>query len=182
MQIQKMYNELRTGGRVIRSEKQTDKSLSGSYVRHIHMVLHAALKQAMKERLIPYNPCDNCRIPSKEKKEMTIIPTEKLGAYLREAEKYGVLPIFFLELSSGLRRGELLGLKWQDIDWKNGIIKVRRQVARVDGEIVEAPLKTKNSYLAVSISPQAIEVLRERKPMTSMCFPLLMVAPSRRIA
>ena len=85
MQIQKMYNELRTGGRVIRSEKQTDKSLSGSYVRHIHMVLHAALKQAMKERLIPYNPCDNCRIPSKEKKEMTIIPPEKLGAYLRES-------------------------------------------------------------------------------------------------
>ena len=61
----------------------------------------------------------------------------------------------------------LLGLKWQDIDWKNGIIKVRRQVARVDGEIVEAPLKTKNSYRTVSISPQAVEVLKRQKAKTN---------------
>ena len=102
--------------------------------------------------------------------------------FLQEAKATGVYEMYYIELATGLRRGELLGLKWQDIDWKNGIIKVRRQVARVDGEIVKTPLKTKNSYRAVSISPQAIEVLRERKPMTSMCFPLLMVAPSRRIA
>ena len=63
--------------------------------------------------------------------------------------------------------GELLGLKWQNIDWKNGIIKVRRQVARVDGEIVEAPLKTKNSYRAVTISQQAIEVLKTQKTKTN---------------
>ena len=60
------------------------------------MVLAAALKQAVKERIIPYNPCDNCRIPPKEKKEMAIILPEKLGVYLGEAEKYGVLPMFFL--------------------------------------------------------------------------------------
>jgi integrase len=74
--------------------------------------------------------------------------------------------MYYIELATGLRRGELLGLKWQDIDWKNGIIKVRRQVARVNGEIVEAPLKTKNSYRAVTISQQAIEVLREQKRKT----------------
>ena len=75
--------------------------------------------------------------------------------------------MYYIELATGLRRGELLGLKWSDIDWKNGIIKVRRQVARVNGQIVEAPLKTKNSYRAVSISPQAIEVLREQKRKTN---------------
>ena len=58
-------------------------------------------------------------------------------------------------------------MKWTDIDWKNGIIKVCRQVAWVDGEIVEAPLKTKNSYRTVSISPQAIEVLKEQKRKTN---------------
>ena len=71
--------------------------------------------------------------------------------------------MYYIELATGLRRGELLGLKWSDIAWKNDIIKVRRQLARVNAEIVEAPLKTKNSYRAVSISPQAIEVLREQK-------------------
>ena len=77
-------------------------------IRRIHMVLRAALQQAVDERLINYNPCVNCRIPPKKKKEMKIIPPEKVGAYLREAEALGVLPIFYLELTSGLRKGELL--------------------------------------------------------------------------
>ena len=52
--------------------------------------------------------------------------------------------MYYIELATGLRRGELLGLKWQDIDWKNGIIKVRRQIARVDGKIVEREYKSKD--------------------------------------
>jgi integrase len=72
-----------------------------------------------------------------------------------------------VELATGLRRSELLGLKWTDIDWKNGIIKVRRSIARMNGEIVESTLKTKNSYRAVTISQQAIEVLKEQKAKTN---------------
>ncbi len=71
--------------------------------------------------------------------------------------------MYYIELATGLRRGELLGLKWEDIDMKQGIIRVRRQVSRIDGKIVEAPLKTKNSYRAVTISPQAVEVLKAQK-------------------
>ena len=100
-------------------------------------------------------------------KEMKTIPAEQLEAFLQEAKKTGVYEMYYIKLATGLRRGELLGLKWQDIDWKNGIIKVRRQVARVDGEIVEAPLKTKNSYRAVTISQQAIEVLKTQKAKTN---------------
>ena len=103
--IQRMYNDLKENGRVPRGAKQNDKPLSNTFVRRVHAVLQAALKQAVKERLIPYNPCENCRIPPKDKKEMTILPPEKIGRYLQEAEKYGVLPMFYLELSSGLRRG-----------------------------------------------------------------------------
>jgi S-adenosylmethionine hydrolase len=75
--IQRMYNDLKENGRMPRGAKQNDKALSNTFVRRVHAVLQAALKQAVKERLIPYNPCDNCRIPPKEKKEMTIIPPEK---------------------------------------------------------------------------------------------------------
>lgn len=78
-----------------RGSKQNDKTLSNTFVRRVHAVLQAALKQAVKERLIPYNPCENCRIPPKDKKEMTILPPEKIGRYLQEAEKYGVLPMFY---------------------------------------------------------------------------------------
>ena len=74
---------------------------------------------------------------------MTIIPPEKLGAYLREAEKYGVLPIFFLELSSGLRRGELMALQWEDLNVEDRILSVSKQVTRVNGELVVTEPKTK---------------------------------------
>lgn len=86
------------------------------------MVLSGALKQAVKERIIPFNPCDNCRIPKKEKKEMTILPPEKIGEYLDEAKRLGVYEMFFLELTSGLRRGELLALLWTDLDVENNIM------------------------------------------------------------
>ena len=160
IQIQKMYNDSKTSGRVQRFEKKTDTALSGSTVRRIHMVLSSALKQAVKERIIPYNPCDNCRIPPKEKKEMTIIPPEKLGVYLSEAEKYGVLPMFFLELSSGLRWGELLALRWDDLDVQSKTISVSRQYVRnPDGSLELTRPKTENSVRLVSIPQAAVDLL-----------------------
>ena len=174
IQIQKMYNDSKTKGRVQRFEKKTDTTLSGSTVRRIHMVLSSALKQAVKERIIPYNPCDNCRIPPKEKKEMTIIPPEKLGVYLSEAEKYGVLPMFFLELSSGLRRGELLALRWDDLNVKDRILSVSKQVTRIDGELVVTEPKTKNSVRKVALSQQAVTLLvqeHEQHPDSPILFP-----------
>ena len=174
IQVQQFYNDSRTSGRVQRWKDQTNTALTGSSVRRIHMVLSSALKQAVKERLIPYNPCDNCRIPPKEKKEMTILPPEKLGAYLREAEQYGVLPMFFLELSSGLRRGELLALRWDDLDTENRILSVSRQVTRVDGELVATEPKTRNSIRRVALSRQAVELLvreHEQHPDNPLLFP-----------
>ncbi len=84
------------------------------------------------------------------------------------------------ELSTGLRRVALLGLKWSDINWNNAVITVRRQVARVNGEITEAPLKTKNSYRRVSISPQAIEVLKAQKAKTNSEYVFPVAVPEKR--
>lgn len=88
-------------------------------MRRVHAVLQAVLKQAVKERLIPYNPCENCCIPARDKKEVTILPPEKIGRYLQEAEKYGGLHMFYLELSSSLRWGKLLALQWEDLNVKS---------------------------------------------------------------
>ena len=68
IQIQKMYNDSKTKGRVQRFEKQTNTELSGSTVRRIHMVLAAALKQAVKERIIPYNPLRQLPHPAQREK------------------------------------------------------------------------------------------------------------------
>lgn len=164
MDLQKLYRKLLTKGRVERIEsKEQPKGLSAKTVRNINQVISSAMDLAVAQKIILNNPTDSCELPKVEHQEMQTIPAEQLQAFLREARASGVYEMYYIELATGLRRGELLGLKWSDIDWKNGIIKVRRQVARVDGKIVEAPLKTKNSYRAVTISPQAIEVLKQQK-------------------
>ena len=172
--IQRMYNDLKENGRMPRGAKQNDKPLSNTFVRRVHAVLQAALKQAVKERLIPYNPCENCRIPPKDKKEMTILPPEKIGRYLQEAEKYGVLPMFYLELSSGLRRGELLALQWADLNVKERILTVNKQVTRMEGELDVTEPKTKNSVRKVALSQQAVDLLvqeHEQHPDNPILFP-----------
>ena len=168
MDLQKFYRKLLTTGRVERIEsKEQPKGLSAKTVRNINQVISSAMDLAMAQKIILTNPTDACELPKVEHKEMQTIPAEQLQAFLDEARATGVYELYYIELATGLRRGELLGLKWTDIDWKNGIIKVRRQIARVDGQIVEAPLKTKNSYRAVTISQQAIDVLREQKRKTN---------------
>ena len=168
MDLQKFYRKLLTKGRVERIEsKEQPKGLSAKTVRNINQVISSAMDLAVAQKIIPANPTNACELPKVEHQEMQTIPAEQLQTFLDEARATGVYEMYYIELATGLRRGELLGLKWQDIDWKNGIIKVRRQVTRVDGQIVEAPLKTKNSYRAVTISQQAIEVLKEQKRKTN---------------
>ena len=167
MDLQKLYRTLLTKGRVDRIEAENQpRGLSAKTVRNINQVISSALDLAVAQKIIPGNPTDACELPKVEHREMQTIPEEQLQAFFAEARATGVYEMYYIELATGLRRGELLGLKWQDIDWKNGIIKVRRQIARVDGQIVEAPLKTKNSYRTVTISPQAIEVLKQQRAKT----------------
>ena len=71
--------------------------------------------------------------------------------------------MYYTELATGLRRGELLGLKWGNIDFKDNVIRVRRQVARIDGNVVEAPLKTKNAYRCVAITQDVAAMLKQKK-------------------
>ena len=75
-------------------------------------MLHNALDRAVKERLIVRNPADDCIPPKILKHEMKILPPEQIKSYLTAAEQRGVLPMFYLELISGLRKGELAALQW----------------------------------------------------------------------
>lgn len=104
---------------------------------------------------------------------MHTLPAEQLSAFLREAKESGVYELYYLDLATGLRRGELLGLKWCDIDLKKDVIHVHRQVARVNGEVREVPLKTKNAYRSIAISKEAVEMLKgmEKHKRSKYVFP-----------
>lgn len=164
LDLQRMYQKLLTEGRVERIESQNrPKGLSPKTVRNLNQIISSAMKLAMDQRLISKNPADGCALPKVEHKEMQTLPVEQLNAFLMEAKKTGTFEMYYIDLATGLRRGELLGLKWQDVDLDNGIIHVRRQVGRINGKVQEAPLKTKNAYRNISIGADAVDILRQKK-------------------
>ena len=175
IEIQKFYNRLKSSGRVQRYEhiELKDKSLSSRFVHGVHTLLHSALDQAVKERLILFNPSDGCKLPKIEKKEMKVLQPEQIGAYLQEANRRGLLAAYYLELTSGLRRGELLALLWTDLDIENMTISVSKQVNRINGKLKVSQPKTPNSIRTIPIPKQAVDLLileHEKHPESPYMF------------
>lgn len=173
VQIQRFYNNMREHGRLDSNAQPLNTPLSASSVKHIHMVLSGALKQAVKERIIPFNPCDNCKLPKREKKEMAVLPQDKISAYLDEAKRMGVYEMFFLELTSGLRRGELLALLWNDLNIESRMLTVNKQINRINGELVVSVPKTENSVRTIALPQQTVELLmveHEKHPDSPLMF------------
>ena len=161
-ELQKFYKDLLENGRLREAQKEKKPGLSNSTVRGIHMMLHNALDRAVRERLILRNPTEDCIIPKLEKKEMKILRPENIKAYLAAAERRGVLPMFYLELVSGVRKGELVALLWDDLDIERRTISVSKQaLSRPGGEIVVNRPKTENSIRAISIPQEAVDLLVE---------------------
>ena len=178
IQIQKFYNDLQKSGRIQRYThiKLKDKGLSTRVVRGIHTLLNNCLEQAVAERLLLANPAKGCRLPKLEKREMKILPEDKIGPYLAEAERRGLLAAFYLELTTGLRRGELLALLWTDLDAENMTISVNKQVNRINGELVVSQPKTPNSIRKLAIPQRAVELLVEEHAK-HLHSPYLFVSP-----
>lgn len=158
VQIQRLYNE-----------KREEKS--ARTVRYIHQVINGALEQAFKERLIDFNPASAVKLPRDSKKEMKTIDLDSVIRFLDTAKEqteiamerkgsgaYFYYTAYTLELNTGLRRGELLALKWQDIDFKKGTIKVCRQLVRVRGGFEFTETKTPLSNRVIL---PAKDVMRE---------------------
>ena len=174
-QIQKMYNDLLDHGRERVSQKEKNPGLSGTYVHGVHVMLHNCLNRAVKERLLVRNPADDVIVPKIDKKEMKILPPEQVKAYLKASSARGVLPLFYLELTSGLRKGEIAALLWSDHDVENCTLSVTKQlVSSRDGELKITQPKTATSVRLISLPQETVELLKEehaKHPLNIYMFP-----------
>ena len=183
--LQKFYNDLQSNGRLRKVQKKEKPGLSNSTVRGIHMMLHNALDRAVKEKLILSNPTENCIIPKIEKQEMKILHPDHISAYLNAAERRNALPMFYLELVSGLRKGELVALQWSDLDETNCTISVSKQASwDTEGNLILSQPKTGNSIREVSIPQDAVELLKQehaKHPSNPWMFPSGRMEMSRNV-
>ena len=158
--LQKLYKELMESGRTRGKSGHGNPGLSSTTVRSLHPMLHNALNRAVKERLILRNPTEDCIAPKVQKFEMQILQPEHIKTYLDAADKRGLLPMFYLELVSGLRKGELTALLWSDLDITDKTISVSKQyVKNPNGELTLSRPKTETSVRKVSIPQEAVDLL-----------------------
>ena len=138
-------------------------------------MLHSALERAVKERLILRNPTEDCIAPKVQKIEMQILPPEHIKDYLEAADRRGLLPMFYLELVTGLRKGEITALLWSDLDTLNKTISVSKQyVKNPNGELTLSRPKTETSVRKISIPQDAIHLLiaeHSKHPENPYMFP-----------
>ena len=167
--------ELMESGRTRGKSGHGNPGLSSATVRSLHLMLHNALNRAVKERLILRNPTEDCIAPKVQKFEMQILQPEHIKTYLDAAEKRGLLPMFYLELVSGLRKGELTALLWSDLDITDKTISVSKQyVKNPNGELTLSHPKTETSVRKISISQEAVDLLvaeHKKHPDNPYMFP-----------
>lgn len=155
LQVQKFYNEC----------MREPKSLKPKTVKNIHGVLHSALKQAVMNGLIRSNPTESCTIPRIERMEIKPFDDAAEKSFLKaiEGDKYERL--FIVDLYTGMRKGEILGLRWSDIDFDQGTITIAKQL-QVEpfkgGRYYLAPLKNDKERI-ITPAPYVMQILREQR-------------------
>ncbi len=163
-EIQKFYNTIKKQGRVS-PDKTRGMELADSMVRKIHMLLHESLDTALKQRLIVSNPTNGTTVPKNNYPAKQILNDEQLEKFMEviKADKQWH-DFFYTELTTGLRRGEICGLRWEDFDEQNGKLKIRRSVGRIkNGVLPIGETKTETGMREILLPPSTIELLLKRK-------------------
>ena len=160
--LQQFYARLKKNGRKSHVDK-FGEGLSDRMVRSCHTTCRTALEKAVTEGLIRTNPAVGCKLPPKKAREMQVLTPVEILRFLTQAKEKGYYEMFLLELTTGMRRGEILGLKWRDLNFETGELQISRQVIKVGSELTVSKPKTKSSVRSIILPPEMVEILAELK-------------------
>ena len=155
--VQRFYGELLAAG------------VSVSMVHHVHRVLRAALSQAVTWGYLPANPAAKLSLPRHETAEMRVLSREETRALLtalHDSDSPAARALWApvaVAVTTGLRQGELLALKWSDIDLKGAELHVRHTLEEIGGERRLKPPKTRGSRRTVPLHPDTLAIFREHR-------------------
>ena len=157
-QIQALYN------RLLRSSKNPD-GLSPKSIKNLHGVLHRALKQAVMVGYLRSNPADACILPRTEKREVSFLEEDGIKALLKAIEGHRLEREYRVDLFTGLRQGEILGLTWDCVDFEHGMIRITRQLVqpRRKGESFRFGTLKNDKPRTLTPAPFVMNVLREHR-------------------
>jgi len=148
-QVQDFYDRLARSGKGVRS------------IRIAHAVLHSCLEQAKNLGLIARNPTEFCTTPKQNKKDLNIWSEDQVIKFLNFVHSYRNENLYYLALATGMRRGELLGLQWKDVDWVRHKLLIHRQCFHPrGGGFIFQPPKTKLGKRSIQLGSGLIDHLR----------------------
>lgn len=141
-----------------------DSGYSGAYIRQMHNLLNQAFDQAVKWSLVKVNPVKNAKPPKVKSEEKITWTVDEVNRFLNLIKDSSMEIPYLLAIFTGMRRGEVLGLKWDDVDFENKKIRIKRSLCFVSGKglIFKEP-KTKKSKRQISISQHVVNVLKKHK-------------------
>ena len=161
-EIQKHYNRLLESGRI--QDNGKGKGLSNATVRGIHMILREALDSAVREGLIPKNPADGTSPPKIYRNEKQVLTKDQLETFMKliegDEEWYD---FFYTEIITGMRQGEICGLRWEDFDREKRTLRVARSVDFVNKELVVGETKTDDGKRTIYLPDSLWHILAERQ-------------------
>ena len=164
--LQQFYANLKKRGRRTKVELY-GPGLSDRMVRSCHTTCRTALGKAVKEGLIHINPAIGCKLPPKKAGEMQVLTHEEMQRFLIQSKENDFFELALLELATGMRRGEICALQWDDLNFKAGELHIQRQVYHVAGGLHISKPKTKSSDRTIILPPSVVNILREHKERTN---------------
>jgi integrase len=149
------------------TKKRIEKTISPATIRRMHIIISEALEQALRECKIVRNPAKATKPPKIEKKEARYLSPEELRGFLATIENDRWYPAIFTALNTGCRLGELVSLKWENVDLERGVIYIKDAVSWIRHEtgwkLTHHPPKSQKGVRNIPLPIEAIEVLKQLK-------------------